>query len=133
MARRQGHDWSSTAVRPRREEPRRQVEGGDQQPERRVRIVRVIQARRVASAPGRVDAERADLPVAGDGTHHEENDDQAGEEEEESKLPPPATVRFATRARLDGDWRGREDGDRGTVRYKRNRGFHDGRDWREHE
>ena len=98
-----------------------------------MRIVRVIQARRVAGASGRVDPERADLPVAGDGTHHEENDDQAGEEEEESKLPPPPTVRFATRARLDGDWLGREGGDRGAVRDERNHGFHFGADRRRGE
>src|SRR3989440_12863243 len=107
--RRQGHDRTSSAVRPCREEPRRQVEGGDQQPERRVRIVRVIEARRVAGAPGRVDPERADLPVAGDGTHYEENDDQTGEGEEESKFSPPATGRFAPRGRLEGGWGGRED------------------------
>src|SRR5712664_1055974 len=131
--RRQGHDRSSTAVRPRREEPRRQVEGGDQQPERRVRIVRVIQARRVARAPGGVDPERADLPIAGDGAHHEENDDQAGEEEEESKLSPAATVRFVRRGWPGADWRSGEDGDRRAVGYEGDHGFHRGADWRDYD
>src|SRR5207245_7694226 len=90
--RRKGHDRSSTAVRPGREEPRWQVERGDQQPERRVRIVRVIQARRVARASGRVDSEWADLQIAGDGARHEEDNDEPAGEQEESKAAAPATL-----------------------------------------
>src|SRR6266568_4521519 len=138
--RRKGYDRSSTAVRPCREEPRWQVERGDQQPERRVRIVRVIQARRVARASGRVHPEWADFQIAGDGARHEENHDEPGGEQEESKAAAPATLLVTQarrrchhdRFRLDADWRGADRG-RSAVWHQRDHGFHRGADWRHRE
>jgi hypothetical protein len=84
-----------------------------------VRIIREIEARRIARAPNGVDPERTDLPIARNRSYQEENHDQPGEEEEESILSPPATVRFAIRDRRVADW---------GANYRR---FRRGADWRE--
>ena len=93
-----------------------------------MRIVREIEAGRVACAPVGVDPEGPDLPVAGNRAHQEENHDQAGEEEEESKLSPPATIGFAAGAWSGDDRRGGNDGDRRAVGDQGDHGFHRGAD-----
>lgn len=59
-----------------------------------MRVVGEIEARRVARAPIGIDPERADLPVAGDGTHQEEDQDQPGGKQEESEATAPLPFRF---------------------------------------
>jgi hypothetical protein len=75
-----------------------------------VRIIREIEARRVACVANGVDPERTDLPVSRNRAHQEEDHDQSGEEQQESQLPPPATVGFATRLRCVADWCGDDHG-----------------------
>lgn len=76
-----------------------------------MRIIREIEARRIARAPTDVDPERADLPIARNRPHQEEDRDQSREEEQESELPAPATVLFmgARRCRYRHGFRHRAD------------------------
>lgn len=75
-----------------------------------MRIIREIEARRVARAPTDIDPERTDFPIGGNRPHQEENRDQPSEEQQESEPPAPATVRLVARARRAADWRRGCDG-----------------------
>src|SRR5207302_2312616 len=96
--RRPQSDGRAAGVWPDREKPRGKVEGGDQEPERRPRVVRKIEAGRgVRCISVGVDTEGTDLPVRGDGPNCDHDQEKSKEKQQKAKAAAPLLFRFRSR------------------------------------